>query len=33
MQIQRDGAAKRQEAEAELRRIEGELKAKLMELK
>ena len=33
MQIQRDGALKRQEAEAELRRIEGELKAKLMELK
>ena len=33
MQIQRDGAAKRQEAETELRRIEGELKAKLMELK
>ena len=33
MQIQRDGAVKRQEAEAELRRIEGELKAKLMELK
>ena len=33
MQIQRDGAAKRQEAEAELRRIESELKAKLMELK
>ncbi len=33
MQIQRDGAVKRKEAEAELRRIEGELKAKLMELK
>ena len=33
MQIQRDGAVKRQEAEAELRRIERELKAKLMELK
>ena len=32
-QIQRDGAVKRKEAEAELRRIEGELKAKLMELK
>ena len=29
MQIQRDGAVKRKEAEAELRRIEGELKAKL----
>ncbi len=33
MQIQRDGALKRKEAEAELHRIEGELKAKLMELK
>lgn len=33
MQIQHDGALKRKEAEAELRRIEGELKAKLMELK
>lgn len=33
MQIQRDGALQRKEAEAELRRIEGELKAKLMELK
>ena len=33
MQIQRDGAQKRQEAEAELRRIEGELKAKLTELR
>ena len=33
MQIQRDGAVKRKEAEAEPRRIEGELKAKLMELK
>jgi uncharacterized protein YaaN involved in tellurite resistance len=33
MQIQRDGAAKRKEAEEELGRIEGELKAKLMELK
>ena len=30
--IQRDGAAKRKEAEAELGRIEGELKQKLMEL-
>ncbi len=33
MQIQRDGAQKRQAAEAELRRIEGELKAKLTELR
>lgn len=33
MQIQRDGAQKRQEAEVELRRIEGELKAKLTELR
>ena len=33
MQIQRDGAQKRLEAEAELRRIEGELKAKLTELR
>ena len=33
MQIQRDGAQKRQEAEAELRRIEGELKAKLTALR
>ena len=33
MQIQRDGAQKRQEAEKELRRIEGELKAKLTELR
>ena len=31
--IQKDGAAKRQAAEAELGRIEGELKAKLMELR
>ncbi|MGM9618645.1 MAG: toxic anion resistance protein [Oscillospiraceae bacterium] len=31
--IQRDGAAKRKEAEAELGRIEGELKQKLMELR
>ena len=33
MQIQKDGAQKRKEAEAELRRIEGELKAKLTELR
>ena len=33
VQIQRDGAAKRKEAEAELGRIEGELKQKLMELR
>ena len=33
MTIQRDGAAKRKAAEAELGRIEGELKAKLMELR
>ena len=32
LNIQRDGAAKRKEAEAELGRIEGELKQKLMEL-
>ena len=32
MNIQRDGAAKRRAAEAELGRIEGELKQKLMEL-
>ena len=31
--IQRDGAAKRKAAEAELHRIEGELKAKLLELR
>jgi len=31
--IQRDGAQKRKEAEAELGRIEGELKQKLLELK
>ena len=31
LQIQTDGAKKRQEAEAELRRIEGELKQKLLE--
>jgi len=33
IQIQRDGAAKRKEAEAELGRIEGELKQKLLELR
>ncbi len=33
MKIQTDGAQKRKEAEAELGRIEGELKKKLMELK
>ena len=33
MQIQREGAQKRQAAEVELRRIEGELKTKLLELK
>lgn len=33
MQIQKDGAQKRQAAEAELRRIESELKAKLTELR
>ena len=33
LQIQTDGAKKRQEAEAELRRLEGELKQKLMELR
>ena len=33
IQIQRDGAQKRREAEAELGRIEGELKQKLMELR
>ena len=33
MKIQSDGAQKRKEAEAELGRIEGELKKKLMELK
>ena len=31
LQIQTDGAKKRQEAETELRRIEGELKQKLLE--
>ncbi|MGM9525844.1 MAG: toxic anion resistance protein [Peptococcaceae bacterium] len=33
MQIQKEGAQKRQEAETELRRIESELKAKLTELR
>ena len=33
IQIQKDGAQKRKEAEVELGRIEGELKAKLMELR
>ena len=33
IQIQKDGAQKRREAEAELGRIEGELKQKLMELR
>ena len=33
MKIQTQGAAKRKEAEAELGRIEGELKAKLLELR
>ncbi len=33
MAIQKDGAAKRKEAEAELGRIEGELKQKLLELR
>ncbi len=33
MEIQRNGAQKRKEAETELRRIEGELKAKLTELR
>ncbi len=33
MKIQTEGAAKRREAEAELGRIEGELRAKLMELR
>ena len=33
LQIQREGAQKRYEAEQELQRIEGELKAKLMELR
>lgn len=33
MEIQREGAAKRKEAEAELTKIEGELKNKLLEIK
>ena len=33
IQIQRDGAQKRQAAEAELGKIEGELKQKLLELR
>ena len=33
MNIQREGAAKRKAAEAELGRIEGELKQKLLELR
>ena len=33
LQIQTDGAKKRQEAETELRRIEGELKQKLLEVR
>ena len=33
MQIQKDGAQKRREAELELGRIEGELKQKLLELR
>ena len=33
IQIQKDGAQKRREAEAELGKIEGELKAKLLELR
>ena len=33
IQIQKDGAQKRKEAEVELGRIEGELKQKLMELR
>jgi uncharacterized protein YaaN involved in tellurite resistance len=33
MQIQKDGAQKRREAEQELGRIEGELKQKLLELR
>ena len=32
LNIQREGAQKRKEAEVELGRIEGELRAKLMEL-
>ena len=33
LQIQTEGAQKRREAEAELRRIEGELKQKLLEVR
>jgi uncharacterized protein YaaN involved in tellurite resistance len=33
LNIQREGAEKRKAAEAELGRIEGELRAKLMELR
>ena len=33
LQIQTDGRTKRQEAETELRRIEGELKQKLLEVR
>ena len=33
LQIQTDGAKKRREAETELRRIEGELKQKLLEVR
>lgn len=33
MNIQREGAQKRREAEAELGRIEGQLKQKLLELR
>ena len=33
LQIQTDGRAKRKEAEIELRRIEGELKQKLLEVR
>ena len=33
IQIQKEGAQKRKEAEAELGRIEGELRQKLMELR
>ena len=33
MKIQQEGAQKRREAEAELGRIEGELKQKLLELR
>ena len=33
MRIQQEGRQKRQEAEAELRRIEGDLKNKLLEMR